>query len=115
MNTTDTRPLVDRITQGLMHAFPLSDYLIIGEAPPAAGRHIARMTTSPDMGANAELIADAFNTAHRTRRTPSQLAEERKELVDALRDAMEVLKAGTGMVDRDAQALLDRLTESPAR
>lgn len=33
---------------------------------------------------NAELIADAFNTAHRTRRTPSELASERQELLDML-------------------------------
>ena len=35
--------------------------------------------------ANAELIAEAFNVAHETGKTPAELADERKEALDALR------------------------------
>lgn len=117
---TDTRPLAERVTQGPMHAFRLSDYLIIGEAPPAAGAHIARMTTRPDMGANAELITEAFNVTHETGLTPRELTRDREDLIVALKNILNAPGAGYAPMSdpesfesqcQNAQALLDRLTK----
>lgn len=41
--------------------------------------------------ANAELIAEAFNTLHETGLTPRQLAESRAELLEALSDVLDGL------------------------
>ena len=41
--------------------------------------------------ANAELIVEAFNVTNETGRTPRQLAEDRQELQDALRQSQDLL------------------------
>lgn len=47
-------------TPGPWHVFRVSEYLIIGESPPAPGRHIARASSMGDeTEANARLIAAA--------------------------------------------------------
>ena len=46
-------------------------------------------TSIPD----AELIADAFNTANKTGLTPSELLEQRNEMKDALEAALRILEA----------------------
>ncbi len=38
--------------------------------------------------ANADFIADAFNVAHETGLTPRQLAEQRKDFLEALHDLL---------------------------
>jgi hypothetical protein len=110
MKTTEQKPLAERITQGRMHAFQLSDYTIIGEAPPLPGAHIARLVTRPDMEANAELIAEAFNITHETGRTPRQLAED----VEACKKFLEALQPGKAFCPAnwqiEAHQLLTRLT-----
>jgi hypothetical protein len=70
-----------------------------------------------ELPANAELIADAFNTAHRTRRTPSQLADERQELLDALKALLFDSPTDGGVFTSDnitdAVSLYHRLTNKP--
>lgn len=48
-------------TPGPWHVFKVSDYWIIGEIPPAPGRHIARASSmlGDETVANARLMAEA--------------------------------------------------------
>lgn len=46
-------------TPGPWHAFPLSEYWLIGEASPKPGVHVGRAVTLPNAEANARLMAAA--------------------------------------------------------
>ena len=97
--TTDTRPLAERITQGLTYLWPTTwaggsdSHQIDGKntvwIESEDHGEIARLRTdsgkvTDNVYANAELIAEAFNVTHETGRTPRQLADERAELIAAL-------------------------------
>ena len=45
----------------------------------------------PEMEANAELICEAFNVANETGKTPRQLTDENKELLEACIKAFDIL------------------------
>lgn len=72
--------------------------------------------------ANALLIADAFNTFTATGLTPSELAEQRGELIGALSEMIELreltMQSRVGEkneldIVRDAKAALTKATETP--
>ena len=77
------RPLAERITQGPITATkytgPDDSWRVGGEFP-----HRVCGGSNKVSGADAELIAEAFNVTHETGRTPRQLADERAELIEAL-------------------------------
>lgn len=99
-NTTDTRPLAERITQGPMHVYKhehwwptvrtIADKNILdADCSMSKGEWHENM---PEAMANAELVTEAFNVTHETKRTPHQLADERAELIAALTRSQELLQ-----------------------
>lgn len=122
--TTDTRPLVERITQELEPRESTNDtpaHLDRGIKYSPAWVECA-WDGNAEAEANVELIYDAFETAHRTRRTPSELASERQELLDMLREVNDGFwlhpkdeAPGKANACRSKMvALLDRLIKAPA-
>ena len=53
------------------------------------GGSICFISNWPDCKEKAEFIADAFNTTNRTGKTPSQLAEQNKKMLEILKDISE--------------------------
>jgi hypothetical protein len=76
-------------------------------------RHQPRVEDG-ERDANAELIAEAFNVCHETGRTPRQLADERAELIVALKEFHPSrIRSRHGELSRaweNARNLLARLT-----
>lgn len=68
-----------------------------------------RINGSPQRIANARLIAEAGTVATETGLTPRQLAEQRKELLEAAKDAVEAI------ADGDAQSAINALSAAIAK
>lgn len=117
MNTTDTtdtptmRPLAQRITPGKMQAHrgdPTSLWALNKDDEDDGYPRISisvvygivqgEKTPLDEQIADAELIAEAFNTTHETGRTPGELADERAELLQLI--------AGQTMAIHDARKAL---------
>lgn len=54
---------------------------------------VISISTSSENKSNAKLIADAFNVANETGMTPRELQASHKELVEALKEYLRILKA----------------------
>ena len=52
----------------------------------------------PEMEANAELISEAFNVTNETGKTPRQLADENKELLEACKTLMTSIDSGMDVI-----------------
>lgn len=79
--------------------------------PAGERERIAKFISEQD--ANAALIAEAFNVADETGRTPAQLAAERAELVAELTNLLEVVTNktchGNGAAAKKARAILAKV------
>ena len=95
--TPDTRPLAERITQGPFEIHPNS--ATVTRTHSGYDVITVYLGSDDERKANAELIAEAFNTCHETKRTPRQLADERAELIAALRRISEQMRCPDEMAD----------------
>lgn len=105
-----TRPLAERITQGPAEIFDTYSATFSNETPGRvedvweiqcreAGNTPCYATNEDD----AFFVVEAFNVTHETGRTPRQLADERAELIAALRAILNAPGEGyTTMSDPDS-------------
>lgn len=93
--TTDTRPLAERITQSRLETQVNHARLTPQGTPTVQVFDDTRCNVAVFVNeSDSEIFTDAMNTAHRTRRTPSELAVERDELlkrVEELEKSLEML------------------------
>lgn len=94
--TPDTRPLVERITKGIFRAEGGKVLYgpVIPDPRPMGGTitgcvAIVQGSALRNHADNTAFIVEAFNVAHETGKTPRQLADERAELIAALRKSHE--------------------------
>lgn len=104
MNTTDTLPLAQRITQGQLTINPPENPDIF-TGKPGTFWLIGGDVALSNSAANAELIAEAFNVTHETGKTPRQLAHERSELTEVL---VKLLFCG-GILHREDRIAVEKL------
>ena len=96
--TPDTRPLVGRITQGPYKVSHSKLYFTTEEGAWIAGLRDGFLPIE-EKDANTELITETFNVTRETGRTPRQLADERAELIAALRRISEQMRCPDEMAD----------------
>ena len=99
---TKGRAIVGETTAGFYVGIEHSDHIICEEIGPYTGNGEA----------DAALIAEAFNVAHETGRTPAQLAAERAELVGAIEPVLAQYGPPIewdGWEDADGESMGDRL------